>query len=339
MHRHQKAGLQSRRHETGMPETVKRAWLCPGQGSQYRGMGRGFFFETVPAVRRLFEEAESISGLPLREISQHGDQAALRDCAVLEPLLLSFALSYMLLLRERGEQPAAVAGYSAGELAALCCAGVLTQREALEIASDRGRILQAAAARIGGHMLALLGLPAATVERIVAAQRGVVIGGWNAPDHVTVVGDVAAVQAVGDAALAAGAQIQAVDVAAAWHSPLADAAARRVAVLLERYSFRSPRLPFYSSVSGRRETDPERLRLHLSEQVRKPVLWHGALRELSAQTGVYQFYETGAGRALRTMSQRIPLSAAPGGRAQFLSFYVTNSIPLPSVHRQEVAHA
>jgi [acyl-carrier-protein] S-malonyltransferase len=311
------------------------AWVFPGQGSQYAGMGRGFFFDTTPQVRRVFVEAEDISGQPLREISKHGSAELLRNCEVLEPLLTAFAISYARLLRLRNEHPRAVAGYSAGEISALYCAGVLTQTDALEIAALRGRILQSASIAAAGRMCAVIGLPAAQIEPWVADLRRegtIAIGGRNAPDHLTVSGETSVMRRFEEQAATAGAEVYPLEVTGAWHSSLAQRSIPRLAAALGSFRFRKPHVPFYSSVTGQHEQHPERLRQNLVEQVCKPVLWEAAVRAMHAQLGVRHFVEVGVGRSLRGITHRIP-AAHYDDRFRFQSFYE------PVTTEQEIKYA
>jgi [acyl-carrier-protein] S-malonyltransferase len=299
------------------------AWMFPGQGSQFPAMGRGFPFDDTSPVRRVFDEAEAISGYPLREISRNGSRETLRNCEVLEPLLTAFAISRAQLLWQRNLQPSAVIGYSAGEIAALYCAGVLTQHDALSIASLRGRILQTACAGPAGRMMSVLGLSRTQIDSLIAglAHAGtIVIGGRNAPDHFTISGEAGALRRFEECAVAVGAEVVPLDVGGAWHCALAERAAPRLAAALEPFSFRTPSVPFYSTVSGRREQHPQQLRQTLAEQIHRPVLWEAAINAMHADLGVHRFTELGIGRSLSGITRRIA-SARYGGRCDFLSFH------------------
>lgn len=296
------------------------AWVFPGQGAQYVGMGRGFAFEDA-AVRSVFEEAEASCGRPLRELSVSADARTLRDPAVLEPLLVAFSLAYAERLRERGQRPAAVAGYSAGAISALCCAGVIDRGDAFRIATARGRLLSAAARDCTGAMLAVFGLPGLRLQHLVAdaSAHRVDIAAWNAPDHLTIVGPDDAVADAARAVEAAGGHVFPVDIAGAWHGRHAEWIVPACADLLADIRFRAPSVPYYCSVSGRRETDPVRLRDHLSRQIRSPVLWRAAIGNLHAGEGIQRFAEVGCGRTLRSMTARaIP---TVNGVSPFVNLY------------------
>lgn len=284
---------------------MKAVWMFPGQGSQYPGMGRELC-DRYPPARDIFEEAEALSGLPLREISFAGPDNRLRQCDVLEPALTAIALGHAARLREYGLEPSCVAGYSAGEIAALCCAGVLTRTDALKAAAIRGRILNEATSTYATRMVALYRLDAATVEALVAevSQEGnVAIGAWNASENLTIVGQATAVAEVERRAVALGADLSMIDVAGPWHCTLARKVADEVAQRWREIPFAAPRLPLYSSATGQLETEPERLRQALVEQIWKPVLWQQIMADLF-QHGTRHFLEVGAGRFLHSLVKR-----------------------------------
>jgi [acyl-carrier-protein] S-malonyltransferase len=288
----------------------KSAWLFPGQGSQYQGMGKGFF-ELSPVVKRIFEDAEAISAQPLREISMDGSAASLRNCAVLEPLLTAFSLSYIALLRLKDVYPHCVAGYSAGETAALYCSEVISREDALRIAAARGRILQVAADQLPGRMVAIFGIPATAIRHLVedVARDGIIeVAGHNAPDHLTIVGEQASVRRIEHQASAQGATVYPVDVNGAWHCLLAKEAADAISDYLEDIVFHPPTVALYTSASGNLEYHPERLRQGLSRQIYKPVLWQATITNMAFQHDIRHFIEVGKGRTLQSISRRIATS-------------------------------
>jgi [acyl-carrier-protein] S-malonyltransferase len=285
---------------------VKTAWMFPGQGAQYCGMGRGLAFDD-PAVAAVFREAEALSEEPLREICVEGSAAALRDPAVLEPLLAVFSIVYTERLFARGLRPAAVAGYSAGAIAAMYCAGILDRRAALAIAAERGRILAHAKKECSGAMSIAYGLPALRLVQLIGEHHGraPAIAGWNAPDHITVVGRGEEIADVVESVRVGGGQTLPVDVVGAWHCSIAEPLAIDIAAMLARFRFESPKIPYYCSVSGDRERDPLRLRDLLARQIHMPVLWQATVSNLVARERIESFVEVGCGKTLRGMTSRI----------------------------------
>jgi [acyl-carrier-protein] S-malonyltransferase len=318
--------------------TIRQAWVFAGHGSQYPGMGRGFDFDSKP-VAPIFEQAERLSGLPLRTLSMHGSADELRAPRVLEPLLLAFSLSYAAKLRAKGLRPVAVAGYSAGMLAALACAEVLSTQDALALSVRRGVWLTASAHQCPGGMLAVQGLLQSRVIDIVAGAGGsfqastgmedIEVSGWNAPTHLTLAGPVAALNKVAVLLTQAGARCHLAPVAAAWHSRRASRIAARLENAMDDVCFRPPLVPVYSSVSGRREVDPLQLRRHLAQQIATPVYWQAALTHLCADEKVREVLEVSCGRTLAAMQTA---SASSGSSPAVLSS--GDAVVFPNLYQQ-----
>jgi [acyl-carrier-protein] S-malonyltransferase len=274
-------------------------------------MGRVLSLVWAPA-RRLWEAAESLSGLPLRELSWQGPEVELRRPRALEPALAVVSLAHAERLLARSGPPACVAGYSAGDLPALVCAGVLASEAALQIAVVRGRILEEAAGAVASRMVALSRLPAAAAAHLVAqtAQPSQIgVAGWNAPDHVTISGRADLVRALEGRALRLGAEVAEVAVQGPWHCPFAEGAARAVKAALHGVYFLAPQRPVFASASGERVDDPLQLRELLAEQICRPVLWHRTVTQL-VDSGVHEFVEVGPGRVLSGFVRRTVGAAA-----------------------------
>jgi [acyl-carrier-protein] S-malonyltransferase len=284
---------------------MKMAWMFPGQGSQYPGMGR-HLIATYPRATAILREAEAVCGLPLESVMVRGPGEALRRADVLEPALTALNIAYACYLREHGLEPDAVAGYSAGEVAALHCAGVVALGDALRIAALRGAALRDYAPRVDGRMAVILRVPAADVEVIVAdlGRAGMIaIAARNGPDHTTIVGDTTTVLEAERRALSRGAEVNAVDVDGPWHCALVAAAAMQVRVGIREVEFHSPAIPVYCSASGKVESDPERLRDNVVDQMHRPVLWWPILAEW-LRRGVRHLVEVGPGRFLGSIVKR-----------------------------------
>jgi len=286
------------------------AWLFPGQGSQSSGMGRVLLLGDA-CEARVFARAEAICGLPLRRLSLEGDAGQLRDCRVLEPLLAAFGIADVERLRQGKARPRCVAGYSAGELVALYAAEVLALDDVLALAAQRGRVMQAFATRCPGRMSVIVGLSGGQVTELVGGAAGAYLAGWNGADHMTVAGSEPALRVIEGRARAAGAIVMPLEIAAAWHSPLAASAADRMRELLADVVFRPARVPVYGAVTGRAEVRPDALRHSLWSHVARPVLWEAALRNLIAEQGVRLLVAMGAGRGLAAMVRRHTNRFAP----------------------------
>jgi [acyl-carrier-protein] S-malonyltransferase len=225
--------------------------------------------------------------------------------------VLVFVASSVLLaeLRERGVEPAAVAGHSLGEYTALTASGSLDWRSALAVVNFRGRAMAAAARQRDGTMGAVVGLDLAQVETLCRAASGdgevAVVANINSARQTVVSGSRAAVGAVLDAAARAGAlRAKRIAVGGAYHSPLMDSAQRELAAVLADVRLTQPSIPLVSSVTGEVVTDVEEHRERLISQVTKPVRWHATVGRLAALS-VIEFVEVGPGRVLAGLGREI----------------------------------
>ena len=288
------------------------ALLFTPQGSQAVGMGSELAASS-PAARAVFTEADAVLGWSVSDTCWNGPQARLNDTRQTQPCLLTTSIAALRALEERGPiQPAFVAGHSVGEYAALVAAGVLDLAAALRLVARRGELM--AAADDDGAMAAVLGLDretvAATVES-VASPADLVVANDNAPGQVVISGRRAAITAAADALRAAGAKrVLPLPVSGAFHSPRMADVADRLAEAFEAETWSDARVPVISNVTAEPETDAERIRALLAEQVRSPVEWVASVERL-VREGVDEVVELGPGSALIGMVRRI----APGVRA------------------------
>jgi [acyl-carrier-protein] S-malonyltransferase len=280
------------------------AWLFPGHGSQYPGMGR--WCRTDADAQKIFDAAESLSGLPLRHAMTRGPIAELTRPDVLEPALVALQIAHVERLRRHDIRPDAVAGYSVGEIAALCAAGVVSRYDALRLAAARGRLLQTLADRGCWRM--------ATVSRIDCGELtsairpllhtgSVAIGAFNARDHVMITGVDSAVRRAEALAVTREAACAHVDVAGPWHSIIARDIAIEVAALMTSIPFRRPDIPVWLGTIGGREDTPGECRRALADQIWRPVLWTSVLASLWA-AGVRRSVEIGPGHSLTGFLRR-----------------------------------
>jgi len=293
------------------------AWVFPGQGSQYPGMGWELFQHSVTA-REWLAVAEELSRQPLARFVRQGPLTELTRPTVLEPLLTVLNCAYVDYLRECGLQPDCVAGYSAGEVAALYAAGVLDRRQTLQIAVMRGRILERQVADLDGGMVALYGIPVGELERLVReeAEAGcVAIGARNGHRHLTITGARPAVAEVERRALALGASSTTIDAAGPWHCELLADASQELLEGLRTIPFRSPRLPIFVSATGKAVANSAALKTCLAAQLSQPIEWHTAVTEMLKRE-VRLFLEVGPGRVLNGLLSQQALPA--GIRRHFL---------------------
>ncbi len=278
------------------------ALLFPGQGSQVPGMGRTLY-ESRPEVRPLFEEAEAITGLPLRELLFSGSAQDLQRTSVTQPALYLHGYA---VAQVRDLTPQAVAGHSLGEFTALAVAGVFSFSEGLRLVHVRAQAMQEACDARPSTMAAIIGLPDETVEALCQeVQEGLVVpANYNSPGQLVVSGETAAVEALMQKAKAAGARmVKKLAVNGAFHSPLMESARQKLAAAIEETPFRAPRCPVYPNVTGQPETHPDKLKALLIQQLTAPVRWTQTLRTMW-ENGIRTFYELGPGNVLSGLVRR-----------------------------------
>jgi [acyl-carrier-protein] S-malonyltransferase len=286
------------------------AFLFPGQGAQAIGMGRQLC-ETLPAARRLFDEAAVVLGYDLAEVCWNGPAERLNSTALSQPAIFVSSLAALELLK--ATQPevvsacAGTAGLSLGEYTALVFAGALSFRDGLAVVRQRGEAMQAAADANPGAMVAVLGPDDATVRDLCTRARGddvLELANYLCPGNIALSGSKAACEAVEKLAESAGARTVRLAVAGAFHTTLMKPADAALAQALAGVELRLPRVPVWSNVDAAPHTDPEEVRRLLVRQVVEPVLWETVLRNLLA-AGFDRFYEIGPGRVLAGLLKRV----------------------------------
>lgn len=283
-----------------------RAFLFPGQGSQAVGMARDLC-ERCELVRARFAEADEVLGFALSALCFEGPAEQLAQTHITQPAVFVHSVAVGELLASAGLQPIAVAGHSLGEYSALVAAGVLPFAEALTLVGTRGRLMREAGRARPGTMAAVIGLDddrvAALCQR--AAEVGVAVpANFNAPGQVVVSGERGAVARVSELATQAGARrVVELAVSGAFHSPLMASAAAQMTPLLQAASFARPQVPVLTNVSAAPVEDPETLRLHLIEQITRPVRWSATVQRLAAM-GIGRALEVGPGGVLRGLVRR-----------------------------------
>jgi [acyl-carrier-protein] S-malonyltransferase len=276
------------------------AFLFPGQGSQYSGMGKALS-NAFPEAKLTFEEADEALGFPLSCLCFEGSEDDLKKTENTQPALLAVSVAGYRVLEARGLKPSVVAGHSLGEYSALVAAGSLSFADALRLVRKRGQYMQDAVPAGVGAMAAILKLPEGQLDRILAeaAQKEIVTAAnLNSPDQVVIAGHVGAVERAMQLAKASGARRAVrLQVSAPFHCPLMRPAQHRLQIDLNALSFSDLAFPLINNWQARRITTGAEARQGLYEQIPNPVRWTETIREM-VHSRIRRFLEVGPGSVL-----------------------------------------
>ncbi|MBO5961985.1 MAG: ACP S-malonyltransferase [Alistipes sp.] len=281
---------------------MRKAYVFPGQGAQFSGMGKELY-ENSDEARSMFEQANEILGFRITDIMFEGSADDLKQTKVTQPAVF---LHSVILAKVLGAEPAAVAGHSLGEFSALVVAGALSFEEGLRLVSKRAMAMQKACEMEQGTMAAVLRLPDSTIEQVCESIEGVVVAAnYNCPGQLVISG---AVEAVNEACMKlkeAGARRALVlPVGGAFHSPLMEPARKELAEAIEMADFKSPICPIYQNVDALPHTSPEEIKANLIAQLTAPVRWTQIVENM-ANDGISKFTELGPGTVLQGLITKI----------------------------------
>lgn len=287
------------------------AFVFPGQGAQYAGMGKQMAAASAQA-REVFLRADEVLGFPLSRLCWDGPDDELRRTENTQPAILATSVACLAVLQSRGVAPNVASGLSLGEYTALVCAGSIRYEDALVVVRRRGTFMQEAAAGRRTAMAAILGLDAPAVRRVcdAAASRGVVEpSNFNSPGQIVIAGDEDAVHEAIRLAREAGAKraVQ-LPVSAPFHTSLMRPAAQRLGEVLAHVMIAPATIPVVSNVTAQPVRDAGDIRRLLVEQVASPVRWDESVRAM-ADAGVTTFVEIGPGTSLSGLIRKTLPSA------------------------------
>jgi [acyl-carrier-protein] S-malonyltransferase len=270
-------------------------------------MGRDLA-EKVTSSREIFSLADGVLGFSLSDLCWNGPEEELRQTINTQPAIVAMSLACFKALQQEGVEPDMVAGHSVGEYAALAAAGVLDVADALRLVRRRGEFMQEAGAIHPSTMAAIVGLSAVKVEEICreASSAGVVVlANLNSSDQMVISGEVPAVEAARELAVKAGAK-RAIPLAvsAAFHSPLMEGAASKLAAELDRIEFRDARIPLVANINARPLVGAGEIREALKGQITARVLWEESVRTMR-RAGIETVVEAGPGKVLSGLVKRI----------------------------------
>jgi [acyl-carrier-protein] S-malonyltransferase len=290
---------------------MKTAFLFPGQGSQFAGMGKSLA-ENFDTARECFEQADDALGFSLSKMCFEGPEEDLKRTEYQQPALLAASMAAFAVLKVEAGEPDYVAGHSLGEYSALVAAGSLEFGEALRLVNKRGRYMQEAVPAGVGAMAALLRLPEGKLDAVLAeAAQGEVVtpAGFNSPDQIVISGNRRAVERAMELAKAAGAKRAVLlPVSAPFHCPLMKPAQERLLPDLKAIHFADLRIPLINNWQAREIRTGDEAREGLYQQVPNPVRWTDTIRHL-ADNGVERWFEVGAGAVLSGLLRTIVAGA------------------------------
>ena len=281
-----------------MSKTIKmKAYIFPGQGAQFTGMGKDLY-ENSTLAKELFEQANEILGFRITDIMFEGTAEQLKETKVTQPAIF---LHSVILAKTMGEdfQPQMVAGHSLGEFSALVANGALSFEDGLKLVSKRALAMQKACEITPSTMAAVLRLDDKIVEDICASIDGVVVAAnYNCPGQLVISGETAAVQKACEAMLAAGAKRAILlPVGGAFHSPMMEPAREELAAAIEATTFSEPICPVYQNVTATAVSDASEIKKNLIIQLTAPVKWTQTVQQMIAD-GASSFTEVGPGNVL-----------------------------------------
>ena len=282
---------------------MKKAYIFPGQGSQFPGMAKELY-ETNPAAREMLERANEILGFIITDIMFEGTAEDLKQTKVTQPAI--FLHSVVLAKCLPDFEPEMVAGHSLGEFSALVAAGAIDFEEGLKLVSIRAQAMQKACEMNPGAMAAVLMLDSETIEHICEETEGIVVAAnYNCDGQIVISGEKAAVDAACIRLKEAGARrALPLPVGGAFHSPLMEPARAELAEGIEKAVFKTPICPVYQNVTAQPSTDPTEIKANLLSQLTSPVRWTQSVQNMIAD-GADTFIELGPGKVLQGLVAKI----------------------------------
>ncbi|MDR1742535.1 MAG: ACP S-malonyltransferase [Dysgonamonadaceae bacterium] len=293
---------------------MKKAYVFPGQGAQFVGMGKDLY-ETSPLAKVLFENANEILGFRITDLMFAGTDEDLRHTRVTQPAIF---LHSVVLAKTLGDEfkPDMTAGHSLGEFSALVSAGALSFEDGLKLVYKRALAMQKACEKNPSTMAAVLGLPDEKVEEICASIDDVVVpANYNCPGQVVISGTISGIEAACEKLKEAGAKrALPLKVGGAFHSPLMEPARQELSEAIESTAFSTPICPVYQNVSSIAETNPDIIKANLVAQLTAPVKWTQSVRQMIAD-GAAEFVELGPGSVLQGLIGKIDKDVSVTGNS------------------------
>ena len=286
---------------------MMKAFVFPGQGTQFSGMGKELY-ESSPLAKDLFEQANDILGFRITDIMFNGTDEELRQTKVTQPAVFLHSVITALCMGD-AFCPDMVAGHSLGEFSAMVASGALTFEDGLKLVFTRAMAMQKACETQPSTMAAIIGLPDETIEGICTevTKEGhiVVAANYNCPGQVVISGSLEGIKQACEKLTEAGAKrALPLNVSGAFHSPLMRPAKEVLAAAIEATEFHTPKCPIYQNVDAKPHTDPEEIKANLIAQLTAPVRWTQSVQHMLAD-GAEEFTECGPGNVLQGLIRKI----------------------------------
>ena len=289
-----------------------KAYIFPGQGAQFSGMGLDLY-EKSEQAQALFEKANDILGFHITDIMFEGTPEQLKETKVTQPAIFLHSVILAKTL-DQAFQPEMVAGHSLGELSALVANGALSFEDGLQLVSQRALAMQKACELQPSTMAAVLGLENEVVERICNETEGIVVAAnYNCPGQLVISGEIEAINTACENLKKAGARRALVlPVGGAFHSPLMEPAREELAAAIERTTFNKPNCPIYQNVTAKAVTNELEIKQNLIAQLTAPVKWTQSVQQM-IEDGATSFTEVGPGKVLQGLVKKINRNAETFG--------------------------